>query len=275
MRAKCVWARSVLPAHMRFDCVLADARGSPVGLDCRTEHVLARGATATVFHTCVDGHAAVVKRIENIVDVAHTQWQRHAPAAVNVKHVMDAEVALHAKVSALGVAAAPALYGVVRLQTGIAEVLGKQKQRWTYFLFMEYVAGETLRDFLWRRRGRVQRADAAALLRALRHTCAAFTEHGLVVGDRMNPGNIIVRASADHAARYELVFIDFQNAKRCRDCGDMFARPAWLICVACASTEHACEGNGCAVETCAGKGGTVLQSARRIYAELTTRTDDV
>lgn len=99
-----------------------------------------------------------------------------------------------------------------------------------------------------------------------------FTEHGLVVGDRMNPGNIIVRVSANNTQQYELVFIDYQNAK---NCNDMFARPAWLICVACARTEHACDVNGYAVKKCAVKGGTVLQSARRIYAELTTRTDAI
>ena len=257
---------------MRFDCVLTDPSASPVCLDCLPEQVLARGATATVFHTFVDGEAAVVKRIENIVDVAHTQWQKNAPAVVNVKRVMDGEVALHAKVSALGMAVSPTLYGVVRLQTGRMELHGKQTQRWTYFLFMEYVTGETLRDFLWRKRGNVQRADAAALVQALRHTCAVFTEHRLVVGDRMNPGNIIVRASANDAAQYQLVFIDYQNAK---SCNDMFARPAWLICVACARTEHACDVNGCVVKKCDVKGGRVLQSARRIYAELTTRTDAI
>jgi hypothetical protein len=124
----------------------------------------------------------------------------------------------------------------------------------------------------------VQRADAAALLQALRHTCAAFSEHGLVVGDRMNPDNIIVterRQVSDNAEStpYELVFIDYQNAKKC---SDMFTRPAWLICVACASTEHASdvkERGAC--EDCTCKGGTVMQSARRIYAELTSQADDV
>jgi hypothetical protein len=148
-------------------------------------------------------------------------------------------------------------------------------QRWTYFLFMQYVAGETLRQFLFRRRGCLQRADAAALLHALRHTCAAFSEHGLIVGDRMNPDNIIVRdrlqvAEVAEDTTYELVFIDYQNAKRCTD---MFTRPAWLICVACASTEHACAVKRRGTrEDCTCKGGTVMQSARRIYAELTTQT---
>lgn len=262
---------------MLFDLVLENAGDSPVDLQWPLENVLARGGTSTVFRTSVDGDAAVVKRIESIVDVAQTQWQKNAPAKVNVKHVMDAEVALHAKVSALGVCASPALYGVVRLKTGSIEVHGQEKQRWTYFLFMEYVAGETLRQFLWRRRGCVQRADAAALLEALRNTCAAFSKHGLVVGDRINPDNIIVRARLEFVENaektpYELVFIDFQNAKKC---SDMFTRPAWLICVACASTEHACDVSGCSVKACAVKGGTVLNSARRIYAELTTQTDDV
>jgi tRNA A-37 threonylcarbamoyl transferase component Bud32 len=265
---------------MRFDLVLENAGESPVDLEWPLENMLACGATSTVFRTFVDGDAAVVKRIENIVDVAQTQWQKNAPAKVNVKNVMDAEVALHAQVSALGVCASPALYGVVRLKTGNIEVHGKEKQRWTYFLFMEYVAGETLRQFLWRKRGCVQRADAAALLEAVRNTCLAFSKHGLVVGDRMNPDNIIVRErlqvaeNAENAEKttYELVFIDFQNAKKC---SDMFTRPAWLICVACASTEHACDVNGCSIKACAVKGGTVIQSARRIYAELTTQTDDV
>jgi tRNA A-37 threonylcarbamoyl transferase component Bud32 len=240
---------------LRFDCVLDDA------------HVLARGATATVFYTRVDGAPAVVKRIEDVVDVAHAQWRKNAPAAVNVKRVIDKEVALHAQVSALGVAASPALYGVVRLQAGSIEVDGKQMQRWTYLLFMEHVAGETLREFLWRRRRLLSREDAAALVQALRKTCAAFAAHGVVVGDRMNPSNIIVR---EKAGGYELVFIDYQNAKKC---SDMFTRPAWLICVACASTEHARGADGRTRDVrmrddCAGKGGTVVQSARRIYAEL-------
>ena len=247
---------------MRFDCVLADA------------DVLARGATATVFRTRVDGNAAVVKRIENIVDVAHTQWRKNAPAAVNVKRVIDKEVALHARVSALGVAASPALHGVVRLQAGSIEVAGTQMQRWTYLLFMEHVAGETLREFLWRRRRQLWRDDAAALVQALRRTCAAFAAHGVVVGDRMNPSNIIVKECAQKAT-YELVFIDFQNAKKCRD---MFTRPAWLICVACASTEHACDAcaaKGRTRDVCAVKGGTVVQRARRIYTQVTSQTDDL
>jgi hypothetical protein len=240
--------------------------------------MLDRGATSTVFRTFVDGDAAVVKRIENIVDVAQTQWQKNAPAKVNVKHVMDAEVALYAQVSALAVCASPALYGVVRLKTGSVEVHGQKKQRWTYFLFIQYVAGETLRQFLWLRRRCVQRADAAALLEALRNTCVAFSKHGLVVGDRMNPDNIIVRERlqvAENAEKttYELVFIDYQNAKKC---SDMFTLPAWLICVACASTEHACDVKGRRTQQdCTCKDGTVIQSVRRIYAELTTQNQDV
>lgn len=263
---------------MPFDCVLDDACDSPVGLEWPLENILARGATSTVFRMFIDGDAAVVKRIENIVNVTQTQWQKNAPAVVNVKHVMDAEVALHAKVSLLGICASPALYGVIRLKTGSIEVHGQKKQRWTYFLFMEYVAGETLRQFLWRRRGCVQRADAAALLEALGNTCAAFTKHGLVVGDRMNPDNIIVRERLQvveiaEKTTYELVFIDYQNAKKC---SDMFTRPAWLICVACARTEHACDVSRRRTrEDCTCKGGTVIQSARRIYTELTTQTDDI
>ena len=131
---------------------------------------------------------------------------------------------------------------------------------------MEHVAGETLREFLWRRRHNLLRKDTAALVQALRKTCAAFAAHGVVVGDGMNPSNIIVRETTE-AERFELVFIDYQNAKKC---SDMFTRPAWLICVACASTEHAHAAHRCKRigEGYTGKGGTVIQSARRIYAEL-------
>ena len=213
-----------------FEYVVDDAGESPVALECRQDALLAAGGTAKVFK-CALG---VVKRIEDVVDVPHAQFKRSV--RVNAKHVIDAEVALHARISALGIAYAPAFYGVVRLRTGSVEFRGRDVERWTYFIFMEYVAGDTLLEFLRDRRGTLVQQQADALVLSLKRACDAFARHGIVLDDRDNPANVLVQAGPT----YRIVFVDFQcNRWHHRPPSDMFGGPAWLICVAVARTEHA------------------------------------
>ena len=244
-----------------FDYVLQDAAHSPVCLNCTPEQLLATGGTCSVFRCSLGGREAVVKRIQDILDVPH------GPASVNVKSVMDAEVALHVRVSKSHIPCAPAFYGVVRVRDGSIEVRGRPIERWTYYLFMEYVPGETLREFLHRRRGSIDTQLAADLLQALKHTCDAFTQHGIVLDDRNNLANMIVWVGTGQQPTYRITFIDFQhNRWHSRTPSDMFSRPAWLICVAAACTEHlhaaSSELPRLADRT---KGGSVAQRARCIY----------
>jgi len=212
-----------------FDYALDDACESPVALDCAADALVAAGGTAKVFR-CALG---VVKRVEDVVDVpAHFKRS----VRVNAKHVIDAEVALHARVSALGIAHAPKFYGVVRLRTGSVDLRGKKVARWTYFLFMEHVPGDTLLGFLRDRRDTLARGVADALVLSLRRACDAFARHGIALDDRENPANVLVQAGPT----YRIVFVDFQcNRWHRRPPSDMFAAPAWLICVAVARTENA------------------------------------
>ena len=76
-----------------FDYVLQDAAHSPMRLDCQAEQLFATGGTCSVFRCSLDKREAVVKRIENVLDVPH------GTASVNVKSVIDAEVALHVRVT--------------------------------------------------------------------------------------------------------------------------------------------------------------------------------
>jgi hypothetical protein len=248
-----------------FDYALDDAAQSPVCLECCSERLVATGGTAAVFRCVLDGREAVVKRIENILDVPHTLFKRNTTVSVNTKHVMDAEVALHARVSAFGIASAPALYGVVRLSTGCVEFRGTDVERWTYFLFMEYVPGETLLDFLRNRRGILLRKQTDALVRALKDTCDAFVEHAIMLDDRNNPANIIVQVDTEETPTYRIIFIDFQcNRWHHRTPSDMFSQPAWLICVAAACAEHA--------HTRCTKSGGVLPRARCLFFEVVGQT---
>jgi len=100
--------RNLVMNALLFDCVLQDAELSPVRLDCDPEQLVAVGGTASVFRCALAGREAVVKRIENVTDVPH------GAASVNVKRVIDAEVALHVRVTESRIPYAPALYGVVR-----------------------------------------------------------------------------------------------------------------------------------------------------------------
>jgi hypothetical protein len=250
---------------MLFDYTLDCAAQSPVLLDCRPDRLVGTGGTAAVFRCELDGREAVVKRIENILDVPATSFKQNATVSVNAKRVMDSEVALHARVSAFGILFAPELYGVVRLRTGSVEFRGKDVERWTYFLFMEYVPGETLLDFLRNRRGMLVRKQTDALVRALKDTCDAFAVHAIVLDDRNNPANIIVQVDTEETPRYRIIFIDFQS-NRChhRTPSDMFSYPAWLICVADACAEHA--------RTRSAKSGGVLPRAQCLFFEVVGQT---
>jgi len=254
--------RNLVMNALLFDYVLQDSAHSPVRLDCHAEQLVAVGGTCSVFRCSLDKREAVVKRIENVLDVPH------GAASVNVKSVIDAEVALHVRVTESRIPYAPSFYGVVRVRDGSIAVRGRPVERWTYFLFMEYVPGETLREFLHHRRGAVDAQLAAALLQALKHTCDAFTQLGILLDDRNNPANMIVRVGTEQQPTYSIVFIDFQhNRWHHRTPSDMFSRPAWLICVAAAYTEHlhsACSEH--ASTPTSTKGGAVLQRARCIYA---------
>ena len=245
-----------------FDYVLQDAAHSPVRLDCQAEQLLATGGTCSVFRCALDRREAVVKRIQDVLDVTH------GAASVNVKRVIDAEVALHVRVTESRVPYAPAFYGVVRVREESVEVRGRPVERWTYFLFMEYVPGETLREFLHHRRGSIDAQLAAALLKSLKHTCDAFAQHGIVLDDRSNLANMIVRVGTEPQRSYSIIFIDFQhNRWHHRAPSDMFSRPAWLICVAAAYTEHLhAAGREQPLLPHLAKGGSVLQRARCIYA---------
>lgn len=253
--------RNLMMNALLFDYVLQDAELSPVRLDCDPEQLLATGGTCSVFRCALDKREAVVKRIKNVLDVPH------GAASVNVKSVIDAEVALHVRVTESRIPYAPAFYGVVRVRDGSIEVRGRLVERWTYYLFMEYVPGETLREFLHHRRGAVDTQLAAALLHSLKHTCDAFTQQGITLDDRNNLANMIVRVGTEQQPAYSIIFIDFQhNRWHHRTPRDMFSRPAWLICVAAAYTQHV--HSECSEHThtpITTKGGAVLQSARRIY----------
>ena len=154
------------------------------------------------------------------------------------------------------------------MRDGSIAVRGRPVERWTYFLFMEYVPGETLREFLYHRRGAVDAQLAAALLKSLKHTCDAFAQHGIVLDDRSNLANMIVRVGTEPQPTYIIIFIDFQhNRWHHRAPSDMFSRPAWLICVAAAYTEHLhAAGREQPLLPHLAKGGSVLQRARCIYA---------
>lgn len=253
--------RNLVMNALLFDCVLEDAELSPVSLDCDPEQLVAVGGTASVFKCALAGREAVVKRIENVIDVPH------GAASVNVKRVIDAEVALHVRVTESRIPYAPALYGVVRVRGESVEVRDTLVERWTYFLFMEYVPGETLRELLYHRRGAVDAQLADALLHSLKHTCDAFTQQGITLDDRNNLANMIVRPGTEPQTTYRIVFIDFQhNRWHHRTPSDMFSRPAWLICVAAAYTQHL--HSPCSEHTStqtSTKGGAVLQRARCVY----------
>ncbi len=257
----CVVGNFVMPFEYTLDC----ATHSPVLLDCRPHRLVGTGGTAAVFRCELDGREAVVKRIENILDVPHTLFKRNVTVSVNAKDVMDAEVALHARVSALGIASAPEFYGVVRLRTGIVRFRGRNVERWTYFLFMQYVAGETLLEFLRNRRGMLLEEQASVLLQSLRQACDAFVEHAIVLDDRNNAANIIVHVTTEETAPYRIIFIDFQcNRWHHRTPSDMLSGPAWLICVAVACAEYS--------HTRCTKSGGVLTRARCLFLEAVGHT---
>ena len=251
-----------------FDYTLHDASASPVPLDFHDRRLVAKGYTARVYRCELGGRDAVVKCIENILDMPRSL------AYENIKSVMDAEVELNVRVTALRITVAPAFYGVVRLRTGSVQVRDTLVDRWTYYLFMQYVPGETLREFLYKRRGRLQTEQAFALMRALKQTCDAFAQHGIVLQERCNPANIIVQQAPDDDAKYTVVFIDYQVKTHHNRTRDMFSRPAWLISVSLAFAQHSLAAPTARAE--AGthtKGGSVSQQARCILSQFQQEED--
>ncbi len=88
-----------------------------MSLDCDPEQLLATGGTAAVFRCSLDKREAVVKRIENVLDVPH------GAASVNVKSVIDTEVALHVCVTESRIPYAPAFYGVVHVRGHVDDIV--------------------------------------------------------------------------------------------------------------------------------------------------------
>jgi hypothetical protein len=249
-----------------FDLVLHDATQSPLRLEYAPTELVAVGGTASVYRILLHGLDTAVKRIENVLDIAHTPPST-STSKINTKRVIDSEVALHLRITEVGISAAPVFYGVVRL--------AHSTHRWTYFIFMQYVPAPTLRQFLHITRGIFQQALADALLEALRRTCDEFSHHGILLDDR-SPANILVLQSPAAASTslpstsFRVLFLDFQTKRwHSGAVPDMFSRPAWLMCVATAYAEHVSNTQkNQALETpTLKKGGTVLQRARAILAE--------
>lgn len=241
-----------------FDLLLHSAAESPMRLDYTPYELVALGGTASVFRIWLDGRDTAVKRIENVIDIQHAPPST-STSKVNLKSVIDAEVALHRRVTDLDISAAPVFYGVVRL--ALAPL------HWTYFLFMQYVPAPTLREFLQSTRGVLEQSRAHALLTALRRTCDEFGRHGILLDDR-SPSNVLVLESPTQASSpINIIFLDFQHQRwHSGPVPDMFSRPAWFICVAAAYSEHTRNTTENPTTKKHTKGGTVLQSARRMLS---------
>jgi hypothetical protein len=239
-----------------FDLLLHSAAESPLRLDYTSHELVALGGTASVFRICIDGRDTAVKRIENILDIQHAPPST-STSKVNLKRIIDAEVALHRRVTELGILAAPVFYGVIRL--------AHDTLRYTYFLFMQYLPAPTLRQFLHSTRGFLEQPRAYALLSALRGTCNEFGRHGILLDDR-SPDNLLVLESPTQASSsIHVLFLDFQHHRwHSGPVPDMFTRPAWLICVAAAYSEHTRNTTEKHTTQTHTKGGTVLQRARRM-----------
>jgi hypothetical protein len=249
-----------------FDLVIHDATQSPLCLDYTHSELVAVGGTASVYRILLHGLDTAVKRIENVLDIEHAPPST-STSKISTKRVIDAEVALHLRITELGISAAPAFYGVVRL--------AHSKYKWTYFIFMQYVSAPTLHQFLHTTRGVFHQALADALLEALRRTCDEFSHHGILLDDR-SLANILVLQSPAAASQslpstsFRILFLDFQHKRwHSGAVPDMFSRPAWFICVAAAYTEHI---NNTQKEQTPEtrvhkQGGAVLQRARVMLAE--------
>jgi hypothetical protein len=245
-----------------FDILLHNATQSPLRLDYTAAELVAVGGTASVFRICLDGRDTAVKRIENVLDIQHAPPST-STVKVNLKRVIDAEVALHLRITELGIRAAPVFYGVIRL--------AHAPLRYTYFLFMQYMPAPTLRQFLHTTRGVLEQPLANALLTALRHTCDEFARHGILLDDR-SPANVLV-LEPPASPSLRVLFLDFQHHRwHSGPVPDMFARPAWLICVAAAYAEHVRNTTDKNTTQTHAKGGAVLQRAQRILGSLDAPT---
>ena len=242
-----------------FDILIHDAAESPLRLDYAPTELVAVGGTASVYRIFLYGLDIAVKRIENVLDIPHAPPST-STSKVNLKRIIDAEVALHLRITDLGIRAAPVFYGVIRL--------AHAPLRYTYFLFMQYVHAPTLRQFLHTTRGVLEQPLADALLAALRRTCDEFARHGILLDDR-SPANMLV-LEPPASPSLHVLFLDFQHHRwHSGPVPDMFARPAWLICVAAAYAEHIRNTAETPTTQTLAKGGAVLQRAREISSSNT------
>jgi hypothetical protein len=248
-----------------FDILLHDAAHSPLRLDYTPTELIGVGGTASVYRIMLHGLDTAVKRIENVLNIPHAPPST-ATSKVSVKCVIDAEVALHLRITELGITTAPIFYGVVRL--------AHTPHRWTYFLFMQYIPAPTLRHFLHATRGTLEQPLANALLAALRRTCDEYSHYGILLDDR-SPENVLVLESPVDSLSLQVIFLDFQTKRwHSRAVPEMFSRPAWLICVDAAYAEHirnTTQNNtkNNTTQTQA-KGGAVLQRAREMRVSNST-----